>query len=125
MSVSFTLFLALLAALFYVAAALILKTWAVLPVWLALAGIMAAFSGACVVEMEVLRRARFADVVVLIIAFEVVIAVMLSRPLLGEIYTGRDLVGLVVVVSGLAILLWGAAPQQAVPPAIAEHRGHG
>lgn len=107
-----TVFLAFLAAVFYLAAAVILKQWSQLPLWLAASGALVTLGLACAVEYEVLRRARFADVIVLIIAAEVAMAALLSQMAFGDGLRLRDGLGLVVIVVGVVILLGGHDARQ-------------
>lgn len=109
MSYALTLMLAAIAAMFYVGATYVLKIWNQLPPAVAMFSALALLSLACLAELEVLRRARFGDVVVLVIAFEVTLALVVSHLVLSEVYTGRDLVGLAVIALGLGILTWEGA----------------
>ena len=102
----YTLFLAFLASVFYIGAALFLKHWFSLPLWLAFLGALTCFLLASMAEVTVLQRARFTEVVVLIISLEVVFALMLSRYLLGESYGLRDMAALALLGAGVALLLY-------------------
>ncbi|MDZ4093735.1 MAG: hypothetical protein U1D35_02350 [Paracoccaceae bacterium] len=107
MFVFITFFMAFLTAGFYVLAQVILKHWSDLPFWLAASAALASLGLACLVETEVLRRARFGEVVVLIITFEVAMAFVLSRLAFGEAYGLRDGFGFGLLLLGLGLLLWG------------------
>lgn len=110
MSMVFTLGLALMAAASYLGAALVLKQWSVLPVWIATALVAMCLAAACVFELMALQRARFAEVVVLIIALEVGFALVVSHRMFSEAYGMRELLGLGLLVMGVFVLLTGQAP---------------
>ena len=114
MSILATFFLAFSASFFYLAASLILKQWATMPVWLAVAGVGLCLALASLAEIAVLQRARFAEVVILIITLEIGMAVLLARLLFSEAYGLRDLAGGLRLLGGAALLLW--APPQETPP---------
>lgn len=101
-----TLALAFLASISYIGATLVMKHWADLPLWAGVSGAVFLLVMGCAAEIVVLQRARFAEVVVLIISLEVVMALALSRHLLGEHYGGRDLLGILLLGIGAALLLW-------------------
>lgn len=101
-----TLALAFLASIGYIGATLVMKHWADLPLWAGVSGAVFLLVMGCAAEIVVLQRARFAEVVVLIISLEVVMALALSRHLLGEHYGGRDLLGILLLGIGTALLLW-------------------
>ena len=101
-----TLALAFLASISYIGATLVMKHWADLPLWAGGSGAVFLLVMGCAAEIVVLQRARFAEVVVLIISLEVVMALALSRHLLGEHYGGRDLLGILLLGIGAALLLW-------------------
>lgn len=101
-----TLFLAFLASVSYIGATLVMKHWADLPLWAGVSGAVLLLIMGCAAEILVLQRARFAEVVILIISLEVVMALALSRHFLGEDYGGRDLLGILLLGIGAAVLLW-------------------
>lgn len=106
MTLLVTLSLAVSASAFYVGASFILKQWSVLPLWLGVVGLVTCLVLACLAEIAVLQRARFAEVVVLIIALEVGMAVALSQLLLGEGFGLRDAAGILLLLVGASLLLW-------------------
>lgn len=114
MSVFATFFLAFSASFFYLGASLILKQWATMPVWLAVSGVGLCLALASLAEIAVLQRARFAEVVILIITLEIGMAVLLARLLFSEGYGLRDLAGGLLLLGGAALLLWG--PPEATQP---------
>lgn len=99
--------IAALAALFYLAAALFLKGWGQIPVWVTLAGVVVTLIIASALEMEALRRARFAEVVLLIICTEVTLALILSQFLFRDGFSAVELCGLALMLAGVALLLTG------------------
>jgi drug/metabolite transporter (DMT)-like permease len=111
MSAIATAFLAGFAALFYLAGAVVLKNWSHLPPVIAVLAVVLALGVASVLEIEAMRRARFGDVVVLIIAVEVALACLLSRYAFAETYTWRDVAGGAAVLAGVILLVQGDRPQ--------------
>jgi hypothetical protein len=101
-----TLFWAFLASLSYIGATLVMKHWADLPLWAGGSGALLLLVLGCAAEVVVLQRARFAEVVILIISLEVVMALALSRHLLGESYGTRELLGILLLGVGAGLLLW-------------------
>ncbi|RID91451.1 hypothetical protein D2N39_12150 [Gemmobacter lutimaris] len=109
MSGLFTVAIAALAALFYLAAALLLKGWGQIPVWVTVSGVVLTLVIASLLEMEALRRARFAEVVLLIICTEVTLALALSRFLFHDGFSALELCGIAMMLAGIVLLLTGAA----------------
>ena len=116
MSVVVTMALAFTASFFYIGATLFLKQWSNLSPAVAIFGIMICLGLACLSEMMVLQRARFAEVVILIITLEVGLAVVLSRLAFGESFGLRDLCGMAFLVIGAGLLLWQPTDVAATPP---------
>lgn len=104
-----TLILALAASAFYLSATVVLKHWATLPLSVSVLGILVFLVLACAAEIAVLQRARFAEVVVLIISLEVAMALLLSRHYFGESYGVRDFFGIAFLVLGAGLLVWEPA----------------
>lgn len=109
MSGLFTVAIAALAALFYLAAALLLKSWGQIPVWVTVSGVVLMLVIASLLEMEALRRARFAEVVLLIICTEITLALVLSRFLFHDAFSALELCAIAVMLAGVVLLLTGAA----------------
>lgn len=101
-----TLFLAFSASAFYISASLVMKHWYDLPLWQAVSGGLFLLGLASVAEIAVLQRARFAEVVVLIIVMEITAAVLISRHVLGEQFAPRELAGIMLLLIGAVLLLW-------------------
>lgn len=99
-----TLSLALGTAVLYMAATVILKLWGTFPAGAAAIAILVALGMGCAFEAEALRRARLAEVVILILAFEVGIAAVLAHFAFGESYSLREVAGLGVIVLGVGLL---------------------
>ncbi|MCF8487433.1 MAG: hypothetical protein K9G71_19750 [Rhodobacteraceae bacterium] len=116
MSVIVTMSLAFIASIFYVGAALFLKQWSSFPPVLAVLGITVCLALACVAEILVLQRARFAEVVILIITLEVGVAVVLSHFAFGEAYSLRDLTGIALLAIGAGVLLWQPTKEASLLP---------
>lgn len=116
MSVILTMSLAFIASVFYVGAAVFLKQWSNFPPVVAVLGIGVCLTLACLAEIIVLQRARFAEVVILIITFEVGVAVVLSHLAFGETFSLRDLTGIALLAIGAGVLLWQPTKEAAVMP---------
>lgn len=116
MSVILTMSLAFIASVFYVGAAVFLKQWSNFPPVVAVLGIGVCLTLACLAEIIVLQRARFAEVVILIITFEVGVAVVLSHLAFGEAFSLRDLTGIALLAIGAGVLLWQPTKEAAVMP---------
>lgn len=121
-----TLFWAFLASLSHLGATFEMKHWAGLPLWAGVSGAVLLLALGCAAEIVVLQRARFAEVVILIISLEVIMALALSRHFLGESYGGRDLLGILLLGIGAGLLLWqpevSRGPGSSGPPGHPEGR---
>ena len=111
-----------LSAAFYVAAGAVMKVAGGLPFVLLLVPVLAALALAAWFESLALPASRFGMVALLILAFEVLIAFGAAAAL-GERYSGRELLGLVVIVAGIAIVYDANAARAASPPAAGAPQG--
>lgn len=111
-----TVFLAASASFFYVLATVVLKNWGSIPVIVSLGCILIFLALACAAEIAVLQRARFAEVVVLIISLEVAMALVLSRHYFAESYALRDVLGMCLLMIGAGLLIWEPTGAKALPP---------
>ncbi|MGB8815378.1 MAG: hypothetical protein WCC57_19545 [Paracoccaceae bacterium] len=102
-----TFFMASMVGALYFSAAVVLKYAAQLPPWGAVVAAVALLALACLIEVEVLRRARFGEMVILTIAFEVTLTVVFSRLALAEAFSPRDMAGIALLGLGLVLLLLG------------------
>lgn len=101
-----TLFLAFSASVLYISASLVMKHWYELPLWQAAASGIVLLTLAAVAETAVLQRARFAEVIILIIVIEIAASALISRHILGEQFSVRELGGLALLLLGASLLLW-------------------
>lgn len=118
MSLALTMALAFCASFFYIGAAVFLKQWSSFSPLVAVSGILICLGLACLAEMLVLQRARFAEVVILIITLEVALAVVLSRFAFDEGFGLRDGLGMAFLVIGAGILLWQPTKTAMTPAAV-------
>jgi hypothetical protein len=103
MSALMLLALCLASAAFYVLASLVLKLGVGVPFLLLLAPVCLALGVAAWFESLALPTARLGVVLVLILAFEVVLTWAISIAI-GESYGAREMVGLISILAGIAIL---------------------
>jgi threonine/homoserine efflux transporter RhtA len=103
-----TILLSLGSAAGYVAATVIMKYWDAIGGAKAVALIGVALAGAVFLETEALRQARFAYVAIIILGFESSLALLAGWILLREAYALREILGLILIVAGVAVTRAGA-----------------
>lgn len=111
-----------LSAGFYVAATMVMKLMGHQPFALLLVPILLTFGTAAWFEVMVLRDGRLGQVFLLIFAFEVVMTALFAIAFLRETYSTREIAGLVVIVTGIGMMLYGGPAPQAKDPALPEPR---
>jgi drug/metabolite transporter (DMT)-like permease len=116
MSPFVTFLLSFLVSLASLGASVVLKNWHVMPLWGAVLATVALLGLASLAEIEVLRRARFAEVILLIIALEIAIAFVLSVALMGESYLPRQALGMGVILIGMGLVLSAPSARDAAEP---------
>lgn len=87
----------------YVTATFIMKYWDVIGSLKAILLIGLALAAAVLLETEALRQARFAYVAIIILGVESSLALVAGWVLLREAYALREMVGLLLIVAGVAI----------------------
>lgn len=87
----------------YVTATFIMKYWDVIGSLKAVLLIGLALAAAVLLETEALRQARFAYVAIIILGVESSLALVAGWVLLREAYALREMVGLLLIVAGVAI----------------------
>jgi multidrug transporter EmrE-like cation transporter len=87
----------------YVAATFVMKHWDTIGGAKAAIFIGAALAGAVFLETEALRQARFAYVAIIILGFESSMVLLTGWFLLREAYAPREIVGLLLIVAGVAL----------------------
>ena len=90
-------------AVCYVLATLVMKRWDAMGNVQAAILVTAALAGAVLLETQALRQAQLGYVVIIILAFETALALLCGWMLLQESYAIREVIGLVLIVSGVAI----------------------
>ena len=100
-------------AAFYVAATVVMKLFGGFHFALLLVPIAITFFPAAWFEVMVLRDGRLGQVFLLIFAFEIVITAFLAFVVLRETYTAREVLGLVTIVIGIALMFHGGGTRTA------------
>jgi multidrug transporter EmrE-like cation transporter len=98
-----TVLLPLGSAAAYVVATYVMKQWDGIGSLKAAIFVAAALAGAVFLETEALRRARFAYVAIVILGFESSLVLLCGWLLLHEGYVFRQVLGLSLIVIGVAI----------------------
>ncbi len=111
MSPFITIALSAVAAFFFMAATWGMKVLSLSPAWVSLPVIFVLLGLGALVEMEVLRATRLGQVAVVMLAFEIIMSFVVACIILGEHYTLRELLGIGVIVSGMALLSYGPGRQ--------------
>lgn len=92
------------AAFFYMAASWIMKEWGASPYIVLAPVVLATLAAGAWFETEVLRWSRLGFIIVLVLALEFVMTFIVAIAVLGEDYTLREIVGVIVVFTGIALL---------------------
>ena len=116
MSPPLLLALCALSAAFYVAVPLVMKLGGGTPFLFVVLLVLAALATAAWLESRALTVDRFGLVVLLILASEVVITAAVAIAL-GERYGLRELAGLLLIVTGMAVVCTPAPSDAEAPPA--------
>jgi multidrug transporter EmrE-like cation transporter len=103
-----TVLLSLGSAAGYVAATFVMKYWDAIGGAKAAVLVCLALAGAVFLETEALRQARFAYVAIIILGFESSLALLSGWILLREAYALREILGLLLIIAGVAIMRLGA-----------------
>jgi drug/metabolite transporter (DMT)-like permease len=107
MSPFITIALSAVAAFFFMAATWGMKVLSLSPVWVSLPVIFALLGLGALVEMEVLRATRLGQVAVVMLAIEIIMSFVVACIVLGEHYTLREILGIGVILTGMAMLSFG------------------
>jgi multidrug transporter EmrE-like cation transporter len=108
-----TVLLSLGSAAGYVVATFVMKHWDAIGSAKAAVFVAAALAGAVLLETEALRQARFAYVAIVILGFESSLALLCGWILLRESYAFHQVLGLLLIVAGVAITRWASGADAA------------
>lgn len=106
MAVSLIVALTFAAAFFYVAAAFLMKQWALMPLFVGVPSVLLMLSAAAFFEIEALRSSRLGVTFLVILAFEVMLTALAALLILGERYTHGEIAGIAIIVVGIGVLGW-------------------
>jgi multidrug transporter EmrE-like cation transporter len=95
----------------YVLATFIMKRWDAIGNVQAVIFVAVTLAGAVLLETEALRQARLAYVFILILGFETSLAMLCGWLLLREAYVLREVLGLPLIIAGVAITRLPSAVQ--------------
>lgn len=101
-----TLMLASGAAFFYMAASWIMKEWGSSSLLVLIPVVLATLAVGVWFEIEVLKFSRLGHIIILILAVELVMTFFVATAVLGESYTRREIIAVMIIASGIGILSW-------------------
>lgn len=112
-----TLMLASGAAFFYVAASWIMKEWGTSSLLVLIPTVLVTLTIGVWCEIEVLKFSRLGHIIVLILAVELVMTFFVSTALLGESYSPREILAVMVIASGIGLMSWTPSTASDTPSA--------
>jgi multidrug transporter EmrE-like cation transporter len=107
MSPLITIALSAVAAFLFMAATWGMKVLSLSPAWVSLPVVFVLLGLGALIEMEVLRATRLGEVAVLMLALEIIMTFLVAIIILGEQYTLQEILGIGVIVTGMALLSSG------------------
>ncbi len=112
-----TLMLASGAAFFYMAASWIMKEWGSSSLVFLIPAVLATLAVGAWFEIEVLKFSRLGHIIILILAVELVMTFFVATAVLGESYSRREIIAVMVIASGIGILSWTPSTASDTVPA--------
>jgi drug/metabolite transporter (DMT)-like permease len=92
------------AGFLFMSANLVLKLMGHMPVYILYPAVGASILAGCWFQAAAFRETQFGLVVVMVLGLEMLFSVLVARTFLGEIYSGANIAGIMLVIAGMALV---------------------